>query len=201
MPTFEPMRLARRPEPFDHPDFIYEIKFDGFRGLGYIEEGQCRLVSRRRHEYKSFRELCRSIADTLNGIDAVLDGEIVCLDEFGRSQFYELMFRRGDPFFYAFDLLWLNGEDLRGLPLLDRKKKLRTLIGRRRGSRLLYLDHLEGQGSGLFQKACELDLEGIVAKWKAGKYIADNRRSSWVKIKNPTYSQLQDREELFQRND
>jgi bifunctional non-homologous end joining protein LigD len=131
MPTFQPMRLARRPEPFDHPDWIYEIKFDGFRALAYVEGGKCRLVSRRNHEYKSFHELCASIAAHLSGSTAILDGEIVCLDQFGRSQFYELMFRRGHPFFYSFDLLWLNGADLRGLPLVERKIRLRELIGPR----------------------------------------------------------------------
>jgi len=69
----------------------------------------------------------------------------------------------------------------------------------RSAHRLLYLDYLERNGSGLFTKACELDLEGIVAKWKDGSYIADNRRSSWVKIKNPNYSQIEGREELFER--
>src|SRR5207237_7400996 len=62
MPTFQPMRLARRAQPFDHPDFLYEIKFDGFRALAYIEDGKCRLVSRRRHEYTSFHDLCHAIA-------------------------------------------------------------------------------------------------------------------------------------------
>jgi len=112
------------------------------------------------------------------------------------------MFRRGQPFFYAFDLLWLNGEDLRPLPLLKRKARLRKLIGRpgrRNGSHLLYLDHIEGNGSRFFAKACELDLEGIVAKWKVGEYIPSDRRSSWVKIKNPNYSQAEAREDLFNR--
>jgi ATP-dependent DNA ligase len=108
------------------------------------------------------------------------------------------MFRRGQPFFYAFDLLWLNGEDLRSLPLLKRKARLKKLIGRRKGSRLLYLDHVEGSGSRFFAKACELDLEGIVTKWKVGEYIPSDRRSSWVKIKNPNYSQAEAREELFE---
>jgi len=99
-------------------------------------------------------------------------------------------------------LLWLNGEDLRGLSLLERKRRLRKLCLHRRRSanRLLYLDHLERNGSGLFAKAyCELDLEGIVAKWKAGQYVASDRRSSWVKIKNPKYSQIEGREDLFER--
>jgi bifunctional non-homologous end joining protein LigD len=143
-------------------------------------------------------ELCASIAEHLRGNEVVLDGEIMCLDQYGRSQFKELMFHRGQPFLYAVDLLWLNGEDLRGLPLLRRKAQLRKLVGRQQ-SRLLYLDHLEQNGSGLYTKACEFDLEGIVAKWKGGLYIADDRRSSWVKVKNPNYSQLEGREELFER--
>ena len=65
-----------------------EIKFDGFRALAYVEGGKCRLVSRRGNDYKSFHELCKSIADRLNGHTAVLDGGICCLDQFGRSQFH-----------------------------------------------------------------------------------------------------------------
>jgi bifunctional non-homologous end joining protein LigD len=193
-----PMRLARRPEPFDHPDWIYEVKFDGFRALAYVEDAKCRLVSRRRHEYQSFRALQSAIAQ-LEVQDAVIDGEIVCLDPLGRSQFYELMFRRREPYFYAFDLLWLNGEDLRGLPLLERKNRLRQICIPTYTDGLLYLDHLERNGSGLFAKACELDLEGIVAKWAPGKYIASNRRSSWVKVKNRDYSQAKGRADLFER--
>jgi len=65
--------------------------------------------------------------------------------------------------------------------------------------RLLYLDYLESNGSRLYAKACEFDLEGIVAKWKDGSYVADDRRSTWVKIKNPQYPQIEGREELFER--
>ena len=88
---------------------------------------------------------------------------------------------------------------MRGLPLLHRKTQLRKLIGRKK-SQLLYLDHLERNGSGLYAKACEFDLERIVAKWRDGGYVADDRRSSWVKIKNPNYSQIEGREELFERS-
>jgi bifunctional non-homologous end joining protein LigD len=76
----------------------------------------------------------------------------------------------------AFDPLWLNGSDLRSLPLIERKKRLRKLINRK-AYRLLYVAHLEGQGTGLFRAACKHDLEGIVAKWKLGAYLADQKRS------------------------
>jgi bifunctional non-homologous end joining protein LigD len=86
------------------------------------------------------------------------------------------MFHRGQPFFYAFDLLWLNGEDLRGLPLLHRKAQLRKLVGRsNRGS---CISTISNRTDRAYTKACEFDLEGIVAKWKGGLYIADDRRSS-----------------------
>jgi bifunctional non-homologous end joining protein LigD len=74
--------------------------------------------------------------------------------------------------------MWLNGEDLRGKSLLERKRRLRSVLRTPNDSRILYLDHLERNGSGLFAKACELDLEGIVAKWKSGQYVASDRRSS-----------------------
>jgi bifunctional non-homologous end joining protein LigD len=103
------------------------------------------------------------------------------------------MFHRGRPFFYAFDFRWLNGEELRGLPLVERKRRLRDLIKPSTDSRLLYLDHLERNGAGLYEQACKFDLEGIVAKWRTGSYVADNRRSNCVKIKKPRYSQAEGR--------
>jgi bifunctional non-homologous end joining protein LigD len=81
--------------------------------------------------------------------NSVLDGEIVCLDETGTSQFRNLLFRRGEPRYYAFDLLFSNGEDLRYLPLADRKHRLHALQ-RSNDERLLYCDHIEGMGEELF---------------------------------------------------
>jgi len=128
LPAIRPMPLTRFHEPFSDPDWIFEVKHDGFRALAYVVEGHCRLLSRRNHAYKSFGTLCESIAADLKVTDAVLDGEIVCLSQDGRSQFGRLMHRRGDPHLYAFDLLWLNGEDLREWPLLDRKRALRKIM-------------------------------------------------------------------------
>src|SRR5262249_5452320 len=107
------------------------------------------------------------------------------------------MFRRAQPFFYAFDLLWLNGKDLRSLPLVKRQARLRKLIGRQKESTYCICITSRAEDHLFFAKACELDLEGIVAKW-TGTYIVDNRRSTWVKIKNPSYSQRVERVELFQ---
>ena len=117
---------------------------------------------------------------------------------FGRSVFKDLFTRRGDCYYFAFDLLSLNGEDLRGLPLVERKARLKRLL-RRKTSRILYVDHIETQGRALFEKACQLDLEGIVAKRKSSVYRATEKPSlHWIKIKNPAYSQAEGRQELFE---
>ena len=95
--------------------------------------------------------------------------------------------------FYAFDLLWLDGKDLRDRPLLERKRLLRSLI-RRHPSVLLYADHVERTGVEFFRLTCERDLEGMVAKLKHGRY-----GTGWFKIRNPSYSQREGRRELFER--
>ena len=190
------MRLLRIPEPFDHPDFVFEPKIDGFRCLAYVEGHRCQLVSRNGHVFKSWPQLAEEIAHAVRAHDAVLDGEICCLDPDGRSNFNRLLFRRDWPHFYAFDLLAVNGTDLRALPLIERKRRLLSILPAVE-SRLLYLDHLAARGRDLFRVACERDLEGIVAKWGRGTYQAGGG-TSWLKIKNTEYSQIVDRHELFE---
>jgi bifunctional non-homologous end joining protein LigD len=184
-----PIRLSRRAKPFDSPDWLFELKHDGFRGLAFVENGQCRLISRNGHAFTKFGELCTSIAESIRAETAIIDGEIVCLDGSGRSVFNDLMFRRrsgADCYFYAFDLLAVAGEDLRGLPLVERKRRLRKLVPRKK-SRLLY------------ESVCQMDLEGIVAKRKESVYRATEKPSPhWIKIKNPTYSQAEGRQEMFE---
>ncbi len=108
------------------------------------------------------------------------------------------MFHRGEPHFYAFDLLWLDGSDLRDLPLVERKAALRKLIPRKSSS-VLYLDHISGKGVELFEQCCKLDLEGVVAKPKLSPYRELGGRTPWMKVKNPSYSQAEGRSELFNR--
>ena len=194
---FQPMPLGRRAAPFDHPEWVFEVKHDGFRAIAYVKAGHCELVSRRGYVYKRFLALAEQIAENLDVQNAVLDGEIVCLDGHGKSHFKTLLYRRGTPYFYAFDILELHGKDLRALPLVTRKRQLKRIVPSA-PSALLYVDHIEERGEELFQLACREDLEGIVAKWKNGLYDAE-RVSSWVKIKNPGYSQMLGRQELFDR--
>ena len=192
-----PMRLAIRRDPFDHPDWLFELKLDGFRSVAYIDNGVCRSVSRNANVYKSFGKLAVDLAATLRYRRVVLDGEIVCLDENGCPVFNQLFYRRGDPYFYAFDLLYQDGKDLRSLPLLERKRRLRQLIPLL-PSRLLYVGHITERGNDLYREVCRRDLEGIVAKWQHGTYLSGDV-TSWVKIKNPKYTQAIGRWEHFQR--
>jgi ATP-dependent DNA ligase len=183
------MPLVRIPAAFHHPDWLFEVKYDGFRALAYVEGHLCRLVSRRGHEFTKFTLLAEEIAHTVRLKCAVLDGEIACLTPDGRSQFYSLLFRREWPSFAAFDLLEANGENLRERPLLERKRRLRQLVPRS-NSRLLYVDHVRRGGVDLFREVCARDCEGIVAKWARGRYETDGCSTSWLKIKNPDYSQM-----------
>src|SRR5262245_12955168 len=109
------MRLLRIREPFDHPEFVFEPKIDGFRALAHVHEHRCELVSRNAHVFKSWPQLSEAIAQSVKARNAILDGEICCLNTDGRSDFYKLLFRRGAPRFYAFDVLMIDGKDLRGL--------------------------------------------------------------------------------------
>jgi bifunctional non-homologous end joining protein LigD len=122
---------------------------------------------------------------------AALDGEIVHLDAEGKPQFYELMRRRTPQHYYAFDVIWLHGHDLRDIPLLERKRLLRRLVR----PLVLYADHFEARGMDLFKAAYGHDLEGIVAKLATGRY--DPAATTWVKIKNRAYSQAEGRAEFF----
>jgi bifunctional non-homologous end joining protein LigD len=143
LPIFQPLPLSRARAPFSDSDWLFEIKWDGFRALLYSDKGDVRLVSRNANTFKSFPDLCEGLARDLKGRRCVLDGEIVCLDPNGKPQFRDLLFRRPEPLFYAFDILWdehaktdddeenrrfRNGEDLRYLPLIDRKLRLHAVL-------------------------------------------------------------------------
>jgi bifunctional non-homologous end joining protein LigD len=154
----DPATLTLVRQPFDHPDFLFELKHDGFRALAYISNGHCELVSRRRYSYKSFGELRAHLAGSVKS--AVIDGELVSLDAEGRSIFNELPLRRGCPIFYAFDLLYLNGRDVRQLPLRERKEKLRAVIEKSALPDVLCGKFVEGRGVDLFKEVVRWNLVG-----------------------------------------
>jgi bifunctional non-homologous end joining protein LigD len=199
--TFQPMPLSRRAKPFNHPEWLFELKYDGFRALARVERNKCHLISRNGHPFASFSDLAVSIAGSLAASNAVLDGEIVCLDRKGRPQFNDLLFRRGKPYFFAFDLLYVDGKDWRRDSLVERKAVLGQMIHRLPAdSRLRFADHVERSGVELFERVCKLDLEGIVAKYKFGPYGGEDALSTWYKIRNRNYSQMVGRNDLFERD-
>ena len=170
----------KRAAPFDDCDWLFELKYDGYRSLAIVEHGRAQSLSRNGHPFASFSALAESIPDSLPNVRAVIDGEICSLDRRGRPQFKNLLFGRGNPpCFFAFDLLTCDGKDLRTERLLDRKQELRRLLARiPADSRLKYTDHVDGSGKALFQRVCELDLEGIVAKQKSAPYVTEGESTA-----------------------
>lgn len=170
--------------------WIYEVKLDGFRGMLAIENGRGSFTSKMRKPMPRFQALADTVAATLNVRNAILDGEIVVMGSRG-PDFHALMFRRGTAGYAAFDLLWLDGRDLRAEPLWRRKRALKKLAAQ---SGVAYVDHVADPQ--LFDLAIAHDLEGIVAKRRGDPYDASTQ---WVKIKNRGYSQMEGRWELFER--
>ena len=143
------MPLSRRPAPFDHPEWIFELKYDGFRSLAVIQKGRAQLISRNGNPFNSFDDFRKGLTLTVAG-KTVLDGEIVCLDKRGKPQFRDLLFHRGEPCFFEFDRLMSDGKDLRTEKLTDRKQELRRLMSKVPESRMRYADHIENYGTALF---------------------------------------------------
>ena len=143
--TLRPCACSGSRSPSIIPDWLYEVKFDGFRALAHVTGHHCQLVSRNGHVFKSWPYLAEEIAHAVRAHSAVLDGEIVCLDADGCSRFYDLMFRREWPYFLAFDVLSIDGEDLRALPLVQRKRRLARIMPRIE-SRLILLDAIPARG-------------------------------------------------------
>lgn len=200
LPLVTPLRLGVCRAPFDHPEWIFELKYDGFRALLYIENGTARMISRNGNVYRRFDELGAALAETIRVRDAIIDGEIACLDPEGRPQFNELLYRRAQPCFVVFDLLWLNGQDQRQSELLYRKAVLSTLVPHGTDC-VLQAQHVLEYGQKLYAAACRRNLEGIVAKWGRAPYAEARGKSPWLKIRNPAYTQevMPKRREQFER--
>jgi bifunctional non-homologous end joining protein LigD len=142
---------------------------------------------------KQFEQLCYWVREELQVKEAILDGEVVAPDSEGRQDFRGLLARRGNFHHTAFDVLWLNGKDLRGLPLVRRKRALERVIPVT-GTVLSRVFAVEGRGRDLFAAAERLDLEGIVAKRSEDRY---EPTTVWSKVKNRAYTQMEGRAELF----
>jgi bifunctional non-homologous end joining protein LigD len=163
--------------PFDDPEWLFEFKYDGYRGLCYVEQGRSRFVSLNGNLLKRFDVLCNDASAELEVDDAILDGEVIAADETGRPHFYDLVRGTRRPSYVAFDLLG-NGTDLRSLPLRERLRRLHGIVPK--GSPLIMEAlSIEGRGRVPFDLMREHDLEGILAKRLDEPY---DPRTKWLKI-------------------
>jgi len=180
-------------KPFDHLEWLFEIKWDGYRAVSFIEDGKVRLVSRNQNDLTGRYPGLHDLPKFVRAENAILDGEVVALDEEGRSSFSLMQQRtgirqggrraaaRGDipVLYYVFDLLYLDGYDLRRVSLEQRKETLARIIAVNGPVR--YSDHF-AQGVALFEVAKQKGLEGILAKRRSSFY-EERRSHDWLKIK------------------
>lgn len=188
------MLAAAVDDPFDSPDWLFEIKWDGYRAIAFLSNGAVRFVSRNQNDLTpQYPELCE-LPKLLRADTAILDGEIVALDEQGRSSFSLMQqrtgfgdrLRRATPqpeipiLLYVFDLLYLDGYDLRRVELAERKAVLASLL-KGENDMVRFSDHFP-DGKALFEIARRKGLEGILAK-KRASYYEERRSREWLKIK------------------
>jgi bifunctional non-homologous end joining protein LigD len=177
--------------PFDDKEWLFEIKWDGYRAVAFIENGKVRLVSRNQNEFTEYPELI-DLPRYVKAKTAVLDGEIVALDEEGRASF-SLMQQRNSRFsrrtlrkddfpilYYAFDLIYIDGYSLERVDLEQRKELLKKIV--MESPNLRFSDHHLERGTALYEAAKQRQLEGIVAKRRASCYI-QKRSREWLKMK------------------
>jgi bifunctional non-homologous end joining protein LigD len=181
-PPCVPTRAAKPPVG---PDWVHEIKHDGYR-LQVRRDGETvRLFTRRGYDWSGRYPAIAITAMLLRARSFTLDGEACVCGPDGVAIF-DALHRRGtvtEAMLYAFDVLELDGEDLRGLPLGDRKKRLARLVGKRRIG-IVLSEHTDEDGVLIFRQACKMGLEGIVSKRLSAPYRSGPSRN-WIKVKNP----------------
>ena len=190
--TIHPMLARLSRHPFDSPDHIFELKWDGIRALAFIDRGQVRLQSRNLQDITSqFPELSR-LPEAVKADGAVLDGELVCFDRDGHPSLIRLQQRlqrqaqgrsvsTPPVHFVAFDLLYLRGVSLMKEPLVHRKNMLHEILNPTEVAQPC--EFIETDGTAFFQATCDHGLEGIMAKGKSSPYNPGKRTVSWLKVK------------------
>lgn len=189
--NISPMLATLVDKPFDEDGWSYEVKWDGYRAIAYLKRGEVEVRSRNN---KSFNEKFYPVINALKEwkVNAVVDGEIVVLNEKGLSNFSELQEWRseadGQLFYYLFDIVWLNGQDLTGLPLTERREWLQSIVPT---SEILRIsENYEASGTEFFEAAKKMELEGIIAKKKDSVYTAGVRTREWLKIKTASRQEV-----------
>lgn len=180
-----PMLSTLTDEPFNDKDWIFEIKWDGYRALAYVNGAKATLMSRKN---LSFNNKFSSVADALQEMElnALLDGEIVALNEEGKGDFQLLQqwqkTGQGELVYYVFDILWINGYNVMDLPLIERKEILKNILPEDDAT-VRYSDHVAEEGESFFAAASKQGLEGIMAKHANSNYTPEIRTKQWLKIK------------------
>jgi len=181
--------------PFDSPEWFFEIKWDGYRAIAFLEKGNVRLVSRNQNDLTGQYADLHDMAQFVDAKTAVLDGEVIALDEQGNSSFSLMQQRTGfrdrnrrvapkrdiSVLYYAFDLLYLDGYDLRHATLENRKATLASILTKPNDT-IRYSEHFVGEGKALFDAVRKQGLEGILAKRRDCPY-EERRSRNWLKIK------------------
>ncbi len=181
---FSPMLATLVDKPFDEPGWLYEVKWDGYRAIALLNKRKVNLVSRNN---KSFNEKFYPIYDSLQKwtINAILDGEVAVLNEKGVADFGSLQNWRseadGSLFYYLFDITWLEGHDLTGLPLTRRKEILKEILPKDENIRLS--ENFETSATEFLEAAAKMGMEGIIAKKADSNYFPGERSKEWLKIK------------------
>jgi bifunctional non-homologous end joining protein LigD len=182
--AIRPMLATLIREPFDHPEWIFEVKWDGYRAVAEIRNGDVSLYSRNRISLnQKFLPVTKSLQKL--EFEAVLDGEIVVVDDHGHPDFQMLQhyqkFGSGHLLYYVFDLLYFQGHDLTGLPLLRRKELLKKILPS--APNIKFSDHVWKEGVLFFKVVKEKGLEGIIAKHSQSAYRVGRRSRQWLKVK------------------
>ena len=166
--------------------WLHEIKHDGFRVIARKDGDRVRLYSRPGNDMTRRFPLIVEALERLRSRSCIIDGEAVACDDNGLASFERIRYRQydGDVFLYAFDLIELNGDDLRRDPLQVRKATLASIVAKARPG-IRFNEHLEGDGPTVFAHACKMGLEGIVSK-RLGSRYRSGRSKDWLKMKNPS---------------
>jgi bifunctional non-homologous end joining protein LigD len=183
LPRVEPVPLVPRAEPFDDPAWVFEPKYDGFRALLYGARGGCEFEALG-HTGGPTQDLRSRVSEVLGTREAILDGEIVSLDRQGKPVLQHLLRGEGYLAFAAYDLLWIDGSDLRDRPLKTRKQQLAELLPEDTGPLYKVLS-IEEHGRALFGAIKRLDLSGIIAKSQEDPYTP---ATIWYAIRNQGHS-------------
>lgn len=179
-----PMLATLVDEPFTDSKWQFEIKLDGYRTLAYLNSGKAELRSRKNNSFNKQFDVIRNALQEWK-INAVIDGEVVVLNEEGFPDFNKMQLwdkqREGHLVYYVFDLLWIDGLNIMNEPLHLRREILKQLMPD--SGIIRYSDHIDDIGNAFFEIAKKNSLEGIVAKKKDSVYIPDSRAKTWLKIK------------------